>query len=104
MDYLFRECMAVHARNKVKGNAKGHRYSALLVRFSCMLRAKMNAAGYNLFRKAFCLPHNTKLMKYSCADTSSPDGLMMESTAQASQMMDDLKVDDEDFHQEGNLS
>ena len=46
MDYLFRECMAVHARNKVKDNAKGHRYSALLIRFACMLRAKMNAAGY----------------------------------------------------------
>ena len=43
-------------------------------------------------------------MKYSCADTSSPDGLMMESIAQASQMMDDLKVDNEDFHRKGNLS
>ena len=43
-------------------------------------------------------------MKYSCADTCRPDGFMMESIAQASQMMDDLQVDDEDFHREGNLS
>ena len=50
------------------------------------------------------MPHNTTLTKYSCADTSSPDGLMMESIAQASQMMDDLKVDNEDFHRKGNLS
>ena len=31
MDYLFRKCMAVHGQNKVKGNAKGHRYSTLLI-------------------------------------------------------------------------
>ena len=59
MDYIFRECMAVHARMKVQGNAKGHRYSALLIRFACMLRAKMNAAGYEFFRKAFCIPQKT---------------------------------------------
>ena len=64
----------------------------------------MNEAGYEFFRKAFGLPHDTTLLEYSCADSSSPDGLMMQSIAQASQMMDDLGVDDDDFHREGSLS
>ena len=105
MEYLFRECMAVYARIKTQGNAKGHRYSGLVIRFACMLRAKMSAASYDFFRKVFNLSHDTTLRVYSSADASSPDGPMMETIAQVSQMMmEEMKVPLGDFGREGGLS
>lgn len=65
-----------------------------------MLSAKMNTIGFEFFQKAFGLPHITTLMVNLCADLSSPDGLVMESIAQASRMMDGLGMDDDDFQRE----
>ena len=43
-------------------------------------------------------------MVYSSADASRPDGPMMETIAQVSQMMDEMGIDSDDLHREGNLS
>ena len=103
-DYLFRECMAVHARIKKQGTAKGHRYSSIMIRFAIMLRQKMGEAKYEFFRKVLNLPCNSQLALYSCADASSPDGCMMETICQASEMLEELGVPQDSFHRQGNLS
>ena len=104
MDYLFRECMAVHARMKENGNVFGHRYSALTIRFACMLRGKMSQSSYDFYRKTFGLPCNSTLLEYSAADSDAPDGCMMETIAQVSQLADESDLPDADFGREGNLS
>jgi len=69
-----------------------------------MLRAKMGQASFEFFQRTFCLSVNKTLMVYSSADASRPDGPMMETIAQVSQMMDEMGIDSDDLHREGNLS
>ena len=71
-DYLFDECMTVGKRIKAQGANKGHTYSALMIQFACMLRARCSADTYDFFRKAFNMPPNQTLCKYSSSDSTSP--------------------------------
>jgi hypothetical protein len=43
---LFQECMLVKRRIAEKGNARGHTYSPLLIRFAIMLRNKLSQSTY----------------------------------------------------------
>ena len=71
-DYLFDECMTVGKRLKAQGANKGHTYSALMIQFACMLRARCSADTYDFFRNAFNMPPNQTLCKYSSSDSTSP--------------------------------
>ena len=95
--------MSIHARIKKQDTAKIYRYSALVIKFAYMLRGKMSQSNYNFYQKTFNLTCNTTLIEYSSADTESMDGCMMETIAQVLQMINKLKVPDNDFHHEGNL-
>ena len=79
MGYLFRECIEVGKRIKLQGTARGHRCSGLLIQFACMFRARCSADMYDFFRKVFNLPTNATLCQYSSSDSTSPDGLMMQT-------------------------
>ena len=90
--FLFQECMVISKRVKRHGSAKGHIYSPLLIQFSVMLRDKCSASTYDFFRKAFNLPTNRTLCRYSNADSTSPDGLMMETIIQMDSIYNGLKI------------
>ncbi len=82
----------MNKRIKQHGNAKGHTYSPLLIQFAVMLRDKCSASSYDFFRKAFNLPTNRTLCRYSNADSTSPDGLMMETIIQMATIYDELNI------------
>jgi hypothetical protein len=90
--FLFQECIAVNKRIKAYGNAQGHTYSPLLIQFAVMLRDKCSISSYDFFRKAFNLPANSTLCRYSNADSTSPDGLMMETIIQMATIYNNLEI------------
>lgn len=92
--FLFQECIAVNKRVKAYGNAQGHTYCPLLIQFAVMLRDKCSASSYDFFRKAFNLPTNSTLCRYSNADSTSPDGLMMETIIQMATIYNNLEIPD----------
>ena len=96
-DVLFRECFEVHKRIKLQGNAKGHKYSPLLIRFAIMLRNKVSQSNYDFFRQVFGLPTNATLCEYRSADTTAEDGVMHETCSQQSIAMHKLNVPRGDF-------
>ena len=102
-DYLFHECVAVGKRIKAQGSAKGHKYSGLMIQFACMLRNQMNASMYEFFRKAFNLPAYQTLCQYNSADSTSPDGPMMQTIIQISDMFDKLEFPQDDWRRNVNL-
>ena len=102
-DYLFEECMAVGEQIKAQGTAKGHEYSSLLITFACMLRAQTSTTMYDFFRKAFNMPPNTTLCRYSNTDSTSPDGLMMQTIIQVSEVFMKLDIPVEDWRRYVNL-
>lgn len=104
-DYLFEECKAVGERIKAQGTAKGHEYSSLLITFACMLRAQTSTSTtmYDFFRKAFNMPPNTTLCRYSNTDSTSPDGLMMQTIIQVSEVFMKLDIPVEDWRRYVNL-
>ena len=102
-DYLFEECMAVGKRIKKHGDNKGHTYSALMIQFACMLRARCSADMYDFFRKAFNLPPNQTLCEYRSADVTSPDGLMMQTIIQMADIFDKAEIPRGDFRRYVNL-
>ena len=61
MDILFKECLAVRKRMRERGNAKGHIYTPLMIRFAIMLRKKLSQSNYDFIRQVFGLPTNCKL-------------------------------------------
>ena len=91
-EYLFQECMAVHARIKAEGKNNGHRYSGLMIQFACMLRARCLVDLYEFFCKAFNLPPNGTLCQYGNANSTCPDGLMMQTIIQIADIFDKQKI------------
>ena len=91
-DYLFEECMAVGEQIKAQGTAKGHEYSSLLITFACMLHAQW-----------INMPPNTTLCRYSNTDSTSPDGLMMQTIIQVSEVFMKLDIPVEDWRRYVNL-
>ena len=85
MDVLFIEFELVRQRVEIHGNAKGHTFSPLVVRFAMMLRSKMTKSNYEFVRKLLGIPTNCTLTKYGNADTTSPDGPMLETIVQHAQ-------------------
>lgn len=102
-DYLFEECLAVGKRIKRDGDARGHRYSALMIQFGCMLRKRCSVDMYDFFRKAFNLPPNQTLCEYANADSTSPDGLMMQTIIQMADIFDGNDIPRGDFRRYVNL-
>lgn len=102
-NYLFQECVHVGKRIKAQGSAKGHVYSGLMIQFACMLRNQMNASMYDFFRKAFNLPAYQTLCQYNSADSTSPDGPMMQTIIQISDMFDKLEFPQGDWRRNVNL-
>ncbi len=96
-EILFQECITVNSKVQVQGNAKGHLYSPLLIRFAIMLRSSLSQSKYEIIRKVFGLPTNATLCEYRSADTTSEDGLMHETCRQQSIAMHKLKVPRGDF-------
>jgi len=97
LEILFQECMAVKKRMRAKGNAKGHLYSPLLIRFAIMLRNNLSQSKYEFFRRAFGLPTNATLCEYRSADTTADDGLMHETCRQQAIAMHNLNIPRGDF-------
>ena len=85
MDVLFIEFELVRQRVEIHGNAKGHTFSPLVVRFAMMLRSKMTKSNYEFVRKLLGIPTNCTLTKYGNADTTSPDDPMLETIVQHAQ-------------------
>ena len=75
-----------------QGNAKGHIYTPLMIRFAIMLRKKVSQDNYDFFRRVFGLPTNATLCEYKNADTTSEDGIMHETCMQQAQWMRDKKI------------
>jgi hypothetical protein len=102
-EYIFKECMAVGERIKKQGHNRGHRYSGLVIQFACMLRAKCNVDMYDFFRKVFNLPPNQTLCQYSGADSTSPDGLMMQTIIRMAEIFHKLEIPIGDWRRYLNL-
>ena len=102
-DYLFEESVAVGKRIKAQGSNKGHKWSSLLISFACMLRAKCSVSMYDFFRRAFNLPPNTTLCRYSNADSTSPDGCMMQTIVQVAEVFTKMEIPAKDWRRFGNL-
>ena len=103
-DYLFKECMEVGKRIKAQGTAKGHRYSGLMIQFACMLRARCSVDMYEFFRKVFNLPPNSTLCEYSSSDSTSPDGLMMQTIIHMADIFAKKGVPRDDWRRYVNLA
>ena len=101
--YLFTECMEVGKRIKKRGSARGHRYSGLMIQFACMLRAKCSVDMYEFFRKVFNLPAHRTLVRYASADSTSPDGLMLETILQIAEIFEKKGIPHGDFLRFVNL-
>ena len=97
MDILYQECMVVRRRMNERGNAKGHIYTPLMIRFAIMLRKKVSQDNYDFFRRVFGLPTNATLCEYKNADTTSEDGIMHETCMQQAQWMIDKNIPLRDF-------
>ena len=59
MDVLFIEFELVRERVEIHGNAKGHTFSPLVVRFAMMLRSKMTKSNYEFVKEV--VRHTDKL-------------------------------------------
>ena len=81
-DFLFKECVLVGKRKKMTGTGQGHIYTPLFIQYAIMLRSKCSASTYEVFQSVSNLPSNRTLCRYSNADSTSPDGLMMETITQ----------------------
>ena len=103
MSYLFTECVEVGKRIKAKGSARGHCYSGLVIQFACMIRARCSADMYDFFRKVFHLPTNATLCQYSSSDSTSPDGLMMQTIIHVSDMYKKMGIPLGDWRRRLNL-
>ena len=101
--YLFTECVEVGKRLKSRGTAKGHRYSGLLIQFACILRAKCSVDMYEFFRKVFNLPAHRHLCRFESADSTSPDGLMLETIIQMAEIFNRRGIPRGDFLRYVNL-
>ena len=95
--YLFTECLEVGKRIKKRGSAKGHCYSGLMIQFACMLRAKCSVDMYEFFRKVFNLPAHRTLVRYASADSTSPDGLMLETILQITEIFEKKGMCDDTY-------
>lgn len=104
MDVLFQECMAVRKRMRERGNAKGHIYTPLMIRFAIMLRKKLSQSNYDFIRQVFGLPTNGTLCEYRNADTTAEDGLMHETCMQQAQWMNEMEIPLRDFRRYVGLS
>ena len=87
---LFKECMLVQKRIDKKGNAKGHVYSELLMKFAISLRGKMSQSNYDFVRQVFGLPANSTLCVYRNADTTADDGLMHQTIQQNAEFLNEF--------------
>ena len=101
---LFQECETVVKRIQKHGNAKGHSYSPLLIRFAIMLRNKVSQSNYDFLRQVFGLPTNATLCHYSKADTTAEDGIMHETCYQQAVAMHQQNVPMGDFRWYMSLS
>ena len=103
MEYLFLECLEVGKRIKEQGSSRGHRYSGLLIQFACMLRARCSVNMYEFFRKVFNLPTNGTLCQYASSDSTSPDGVMMQTIIHMADMYKSLEIPLGDWRRRFNL-
>jgi len=97
MDILFQECKVVKRRMEVQGNAKGHTYTPLMIRFAIMLRRKVSKDNYEFMRQVFGLPTNATLCQYRNADTTAEDGIMHETCIQQAQWLKSMHIPMGDF-------
>ena len=104
MDILFQECMTVRRRMKEQGNAKGHIYTAIMIRFAIMLRRKLSQSNYEFIRQVFGLPTNATLCEYKNADTTAEDGIMHETCIQQMQWMYEQGYSLDDFRRFVSMS
>ena len=74
-----------------------------MIQFACMLRGQMSADLYDFFRKAFNLPPNQTLCLYSNADSTSPDGPMMQTIMQIADIFDKMGIPLNDWRRFVNL-
>ena len=82
---------------KEQSNTQYHCYSALTIRFSCMLRGVTNQSSYDFYRTTDDLPCNSIFRKYSAADSYASAGCTVETIAQVSQLADAVKLPDARF-------
>ena len=74
-------------KTSTTGDARGHRYSGIVIQFAMILYKKTKARKYDLFQQCFHLPDKRTLLEYTNADATSPDGLMFESIIQHASIM-----------------
>ena len=95
-EMLFMEMAVVRKRKNKFGDARGHDWSPLMIQFSVYVRHSNGGGGgvnktmWEFVSNACCLPSNETVMRYSHADTSSPDGPMMETILQNATLLDEL--------------
>ena len=104
MDVLFQECCLVRRRMEERGNAKGHIYTPLMIRFAIMLKKKLSQSNYDFIRQVFGLPTNGTLCQYTNADTTAEDGIMHETCMQQAQWMEEQNIPLRNFKRYVGLS
>lgn len=104
MDVLFQECCLVRRRMEERGNAKGHIYTPLMIRFAIMLKRKLSQSNYDFIRQVFGLPTNGTLCQYTNADTTAEDGIMHETCMQQAQWMEEQNIPLRNFKRYVGLS
>ena len=94
---MFLELSAVSERVEKFGDARGHEFSPLIIRFAVMLHGKVSKTMYNFMRELFNLPNESTVYQYANADTNSPSGPMFETIIQHASYLNKKNVPMNDF-------
>ena len=93
---LFDEMAVVRKRKEKFGHGKGWEWSPIMIQFCVFVRfgngagSGMNKTMWDFIAQVFNVPPNQTLMKYAHTDTSSPDGVCMETLIQMAEWIDKL--------------